>query len=203
MSPLDGDFRMPAPLIHVSVPDHVENEPAYVAAAQSAIRANAAKGKRARWLAADPTREALIKFLDQAGMRSGFAAKLLDSYSEWGTLTEGQEAAARRMMDEAATRRASADARDALSRHLGAVGDRITVTAAVVFVAAYETQFGTMFVNGLRAGDDVLIYKGSKSLAAKGSTVTVKATVKEHGERNGTKQTLLARPVVLDVAVPA
>lgn len=47
------------------------------------------------------------------------------------------------------------------------------------------------------AGNTV-VYKG-KSIAAKGDTIVVKATIKAHGERDGEKQTVIARPAVIEV----
>jgi hypothetical protein len=91
-------------------------------------------------------------------------------------------------------------AADAASTHIGTVGERREFTATVVFVASFETQFGTMFVNGLKdQAGNVVIYKGSKSLAAKGDMVKFVATVKEHGTREGVKQTIVARPGKVEV----
>jgi hypothetical protein len=59
-------------------------------------RAHAAQGA---WLDADPSRRDVISALEAKAARSTFAQSLLDGYRKYGTLTEKQEAAARRMMD--------------------------------------------------------------------------------------------------------
>jgi hypothetical protein len=59
-----------------------------------------------------------------------------------------------------------------------------------------EGQFGTSYLHIMNdAQGNVVIYKGTKILGGKTETLTVKATVKEHGERDGVKQTKIARPV--------
>ena len=57
-----------------------------------------------------------------------------------------------------------------------------------------------MYVHICRDQDgNTVIYKG-KEIAKKGQTVTLKATVKDHGERDGEKQTVIARPANIEVA---
>lgn len=74
----------------------IERRKAQNAAMAQANRAEAAKGS---WLDADPTRHALIDGLTTKAQRSTFAQSLLDGFRKYGTLTEKQEAAARKMMD--------------------------------------------------------------------------------------------------------
>lgn len=96
--------------------------------------------------------------------------------------------------------KAARAAENAASTHIGSVGERREFTVTVAFVASFETQFGTMFVNGLKdASGNVVIYKGSKALAAKGDSIKFVATVKEHGTREGVSQTIVARPGKLEV----
>jgi hypothetical protein len=48
----------------------------------------------------------------------------------------------------------------------------------------------------------VVIYKGkSFDFPTKGNTATVTATVKEHGVRDGVKQTVIQRPKLVEVAL--
>ena len=64
------------------------------------------------------------------------------------------------------------------------------------------TQPSTTWVFVTEDSDgNVVVYKGSGHLynadgqgATKGDKVAVKATIKEHGERDGVKQTIIARP---------
>ena len=100
-------FRAPAIIEH---PDR------YDAAVNARIKANASKGRRTRWMAADPTREGLVEWLTVTGYdKGGFLQKMLDAYNEWGSLTEGQEAAVRRSRDGAAAKKAEWAAQDAKS----------------------------------------------------------------------------------------
>jgi hypothetical protein len=74
----------------------------------------------------------------------------------------------------------------------------MTFTATVKVVRSFETPFGlqTLFVMEDAAGNTLKYKSGSVSLCEVGDTVTFVATVKEHGEYNGTKQTVLSRAKV-------
>lgn len=126
---------------------------------------------------------------------------------KYGSISDKQMAFVGKLVDKINNRvaiKAARAAENAGSTHIGNVGDRLTFTATVAFVASFETQFGTMFVNGLKdQAGNVVIYKGSKSLAAKGDTVKFTATVKEHGVREGVKQTIVARPGKVEVQAAA
>lgn len=81
------------------------------------------------------------------------------------------------------------------SQHVGQIGDRLTLPLTVVFVTSYDTAFGTCFVTILNDIEkNVLVYKGNKTLGGKGDQITVTSTIKEHGERDGVKQTIISRP---------
>jgi hypothetical protein len=135
-----------------------------------------------------------------------FLAKMHDSYMEWGSLTPGQEVAVRKCLDTDAARKAERDAQRAeakaaeaaTSTHIGTVGKREVFTLAVRNVMTFDGTYGTTFIHILHdAAGNLVVYKGTKRLAQKGETVTVKATVKDHGEREGVKQTILARPTAV------
>ena len=105
----------------------------------------------------------------------------------------------------------------AASDHVGAVGDALTIDAEVTFARRFESQFGTMYVIGLRdTAGNALVYKGSNLLGmsgieddyrgnpiVRGWRVACVATVKEHGERDGEKQTIIARPRKIVATGPA
>lgn len=182
----------------------IRDEAAYDAAIQRHIRANARKGREDRWYAADPTRADLIQRLCREA-NGGFLGKMLDSFQEWGSLTDGQERAIRASFEKRDGKKAEARARDAGSVHVGEVGKRMDLTLTVRSIIEIEGDFYsftlTIFAD---AAGNVLVYKG-KSLGffedertychvAGGDTVTLKATVKEHGEREGVKQTIINRP---------
>lgn len=95
------------------------------------------------------------------------------------------------------------EAVDPVSQHVGTINERRDFVLTVAFVTGYQTQFGFTNVIGMRDEQgNLYIYKGTamiynaeKKDAAKGDTLTFKATIKEHGEREGVKQTILSRPV--------
>lgn len=186
----------------------VRDQAQYDAGIQNHIRENARIGRQRRWLAADPTRDALIKGLYAAAHRAregSFVVKMVDAYSEWGSLTEGQEAAVRRIVEQNGQRdaqRAQARQREAEnSQHIGTPNVREDFVLTIRVVLDFENDFGTMHIHIMhdRFGN-VVVYKGSVVLGEKGETITVKATVKEHGIREGVRQTIISRPKVLAVA---
>lgn len=186
----------------------VRDQQQYDAGIQNHIRENARIGRQRRWLAADPTRDALIKGLYAAANRAregSFVVKMVDAYCEWGSLTEGQERAVRRIVEQNAERdqqRVAARAREAeTSQHIGTVDKRQDFTLTIRVVLDFENDFGTMHIHIMHdANGNVVVYKGSVVLGEKGETITVKATVKEHGVREGVRQTIISRPKVLAVA---
>ena len=130
-----------------------------------------------------------------------FVDDVISKGRKYGTLSDAQVAAVQKTIE----RQLAKKAQDAASGWVGTVGERITVDATVVFVTSYEGVFGTTHVHGLRdAAGNMLIHKGAKLLVnvidsypqqvTKGELVRFSATVKEHGTRDGVKQTILARP---------
>jgi hypothetical protein len=108
-------------------------------------------------------------------------------------------------------------AQRAASIHVGTVGDAVAIDAEVTFARRFESQFGTMYVIGLRdLSGNAIVYKGSNLLGmsgieddgrghpiVRGWRVALVATVKEHGERDGEKQTIIARPRKIAATGPA
>lgn len=132
------------------------------------------------------------------------------SLVRYGDLTPKQWALVEKMIlrlpkmeKEAAERAAKLEAQKAVSKHVGIVGERREFTVQVNVRVNYETQFGPMTVYVCEDSQgNVIVYKGASALyndkgwgATKGDYVRFKATVKEHGERDGVKQTMVARPV--------
>lgn len=227
--------------IHVTPHEHVEHEAAYVRAAESIIKSRAAVKKQREFLAANPDGEAILEFIakkaftwagdhdwDRANneMRNlkprTFFDKLHLSIDEWGAPTQGQADAVRKIIAQQDEKKAQWAERDARSTHIGKVGDKIEVEAVVYFQTEFEGNFGYVTITGFRAGDDIIIHKGTapkvdgaeattvnshydynthkwvqrdfKREVAKGDRVILKATIKEHSDRNGVKQTIVARP---------
>jgi len=206
-------------LPRINVPDHVENDQAYIAAAQARIAANALRGREKRWLASSPNAQKCKDFLLEVGEFAGrwvdedkfvhhplvkasygvFHAKMRESLNEWGSLTPGQEKAVLDMIERAAKRieerKEKFAAEAARSVHVGTVGERRDFELTIKFVVSFDTQFGTTHVNGCTDPDgNTIIYKGSNVLGEKGEVVRVKATIKDHAVREGVKQTLISRP---------
>ena len=116
---------------------------------------------------------------------------------KYGSISEKQQAFIGTLLAKIAARPVIDAARAAErgnSQHVGAVGERRDFTLTVKAVPSFDTAYGTMYVHICRddAGN-VVIYKG-KEIAEKGQTITLKATIKAHGERGGEKQTIIARP---------
>lgn len=113
------------------------------------------------------------------------------------------------------------EARKAKSQHVGKIGDRITAVVTFNFSASYRvksfTGFGETEMNIYNMTDDngnTLVWKTSTALGIdvqndegktiwmipeKGDRISLKATIKEHNEYKGEKQTILTRVKVLNI----
>lgn len=213
--------------IGVNVPDHVnpDNEFAYVNAAVGRIASNWVRGNIARWNAAHADAQRLRDWLLSEGEfygtyddhgnhrphplairgNGGFTdllRKLATDLRDCGNLSDKQTQIVRdalaRQETFVAERKAKFAAQDAGSQHIGTAGKREVFTLTIQWVKYFEGAFGATYIHGLKdAAGNVVIYKGSKCLGERGVTLTVKATVKEHGERDGVKQTIISRPAAI------
>lgn len=194
---------------------HIENEAAYNDAVARRIRENARKGRGARWLAEDATRQEVVNFA-HARMETGnnFYGKLWDAYNEWYSFTDKQEAMIRADMAKAAGFKAERRAIDSNSKHVSEVGKREVFTLTIQTISRIETDFGTMHIYKMTdAAGNIFIYKGAslgmdveyvpedwttaridRRNFIKGNTLTGKATVKAHNDRDGIAQTIISRP---------
>lgn len=209
-----------------STPAMIHDEAAYQAAIERRIKMNRVKGNQARWLAESPTAQTCIDFLEACGQFAAtditdydgafiarrahpvvvasygdFYSKMQDSFMDWGRLTPGQERAVLGMIEKANARlaaRAEAKAADAAtSKHVGTIGERRDFDLTCLFRTSFEGSFGYVHIHGFKDADgNTVIYKGSNIIAAKGDVVTLKATIKDHGERDGVAQTIISRPKV-------
>lgn len=81
------------------------------------------------------------------------------------------------------------------SEHVGTVGERarglvLTVTA----VHSFDGEYGTLHIHRFTDPQgNVLVWKTTSELLEQGATYERDATIKEHGEYKGTKQTVLSR----------
>ncbi len=85
---------------------------------------------------------------------------------------------------------------DALSNHIGTVGERREFEGEVVvcFEKANVGFPGSYFINKIRCGDDIVAYVGSKALGTVGEVIKFKATIKSHDVYQGIKSTKVSRP---------
>jgi len=178
----------------------IQNEVRYAAAREAAIRNNKRIGNERRWIA--ESGEAVVAqckaVLYNDNSTSEFLHSLRQSLANWGRLTPAQEKAVLAMGERAAARKAEFAAKDAASVHVGKVGERATFSLTINWVKGFEGHFGVTYIHCLRdAAGNIVIYKGSNYLGEKGEHLTLKATVKEHGTREGVAQTIIARPAVL------
>ena len=139
---------------------------------------------------------------DRKTYKDNFVGSLAAAYANYGKLSEKQVAAVRKCIADRNARKiewASKQAAiDAAREHIGTVGEKVTLTLTLKKVINVENKFGVV---GIFIFEDteknVLIYKGNSSAVwelAEGEVVTLKASIKEHGVRNGVKQTLIQRP---------
>ena len=180
---------------------HIQDEAAYEAAIARRIQENARKGRGKRWLAEDPTRLALVNRL-QAEVGGGFLGKMLQSYNDWYSLTEGQERAVRECFAKADARRAEFIAQDNGSQHIGEIGKRVILKLTCRKLICIETDYGMLRICIFNdASGNIVVYKGNslladngESLVGEGWPVRLKATIKDHAHRDGIAQTVIARP---------
>jgi hypothetical protein len=81
------------------------------------------------------------------------------------------------------------------SKPVGEVGKRLRgVTATLVRSASFDTMYGTKWVETFRTdAGETIVWKTTSPFCRLGARVTFDATVKEHSEYRGEKQTVIAR----------
>jgi hypothetical protein len=138
----------------------------------------------------------IVAKLAQIPAPSGFVQDVVDKGRKYGFLSDRQRDALNAALDRELVRKEQ----NAVSQHAGTVGERIEFTGTITFTTQFQGAFGTVYVTGIcdDAGN-IFIQKG-KYLGYKGERLIVTATVKEHGERDGVKQTIITRPKVASVA---
>ena len=126
-----------------------------------------------------------------------FVADVISKGRKYGTLSDAQVAAVNKAVERELAKTQTG--------WVGTVGERATFDVTVIFVTFYEGTFGKTYVHGLKdAAGNVIIHKGNALLVdiidsyprqiKKGEQIRFSATVKEHGTREGVKQTIVARP---------
>ena len=143
-----------------------------------------------------------------AGYKDNFVGSLANSLDTYGKLTENQIAAVRKIISDRAVKKAEwaceKAALDAKRAHIGIVGQKTTLTLTIGHIVVLDGVYGTSYIYILEDADkNIVIYKGNAhsvvwtpegTVRTKGDTLTVTATIKEHGVREGVKQTIIQRP---------
>ncbi|WP_304430180.1 hypothetical protein [Faecalibaculum rodentium] len=91
-------------------------------------------------------------------------------------------------------RQAQQEAAVARSEYVGEVGQRITLKAATVaLLSSWDGYYGTTWLyKFVDESGNVFIWKSSRPFTAEDGA-TIRATVKDHNERDGVKQTIVTR----------
>ena len=186
----------------------IENPAAYEAAIHRNIIANAQKTWAKNTARAEEIQNALNAGRDGQNYEENFIGSLAKAFDTYGKLSEKQSAAILKGIDARQAKKAEWASKDAelnaQREFLGVVGEKVTLTLTIKKVIVWDSNFGTQYLYILEdAQQNVVIYKGNAKVfytdesgeyRKLGSTVTVIATVKEHGVRNEVKQTVIQRP---------
>jgi hypothetical protein len=192
----------------------IENPVAYENAIKRNILANAQKTWRANTPRADEIESALtdgIIYNDNGafmGYGDDFMGSMARAFYTFGKLSPKQSEAVLKGIDARAARKAEwADKKaaiDATRQHIGTVGEKITLSLTIGHIVVLDGAYGTTYIYIMEDADkNVVIYKGNSNAVAwtpecqprgKGDTLTITATIKEHGVRDGVKQTVILRP---------
>jgi hypothetical protein len=192
---------------------NVEHQAAWEAGRKRNILANARK----TWLENTPR---ALEILDAAedgrvyndygnvSYKEGFMGSMASALDTFGKLSPKQSEAVIKGIDARAARKAEwADkkvALDANRQHLGTVGEKINLTLTIGHIVVLHGMYGTSYIYIMEDADkNTVIYKGNSTVVGwtpegqprgKGDTLTITATIKEHGVREGVKQTIIQRP---------
>lgn len=192
----------------------IHNEVAYEQARKGNIMYNANKTWRANTERAAEIEIAIragritSDFGEVIGYKDGFLGSMASAFDTYGKLTPKQSQAVLKGIDAHAARKAEwaaqNAAKNALKTHIGTVGEKMVITLTTVHVVDIETAYGYI---GLYICEDsnknTIIYKGNaKGFPDKGESAMIIATIKEHGVRDGVKQTIIQRPkVIVDTTI--
>lgn len=187
---------------------NVEHQAAWEAGRKRNILANARKTWEANTPRANEIMDAIDSgrsFDDYGGLsyKEGFMGSMARAFDTFGKLTPKQSEAILKGIDARAAKKAEwaseKAALDAKRAHIGTVGEKVTLTLTTVHIIVLDGTYGTNYIHICEDADqNVVIYKGkSFDFPAKGHTATMTATVKEHGVRDGVKQTVIQRPKII------
>ena len=136
----------------------------------------------------------LYKELQAKGEANGFFRNMVASIDKWGSLTENQLAAVKRILSEQKER----EAVEASSEFVGTVGQRVSGAFTILMVMTSRSRFypfPTNYFYVMKDGNgNLFVYRGSVYLGDKGDGVTAEFKVKEHAVYKEAKQTVVSYP---------
>ena len=198
---------------------NIEHPAAWEAARKRNIIANAQKTWTANTPRAQEIADAIcagrIEELTYTTYVDNFVGSMARAFDTYGKLTPKQCEAILKGIDQRAAKKAEwASEKAALNANrafLGTVGQKVTMTLTITHIVALEGIYCTTFIYIMEdAEKNVVVYKGNSNavgwtpdgaVRVKGDRLTITATVKEHGVRDGVKQTVIQRPKMLEEAL--
>ena len=177
-----------------------KGEANYYPSIEARKMANAANTKRKNWIASDERAQEIIDFVaDYSPEGEGFFSACNKGIWQFGSLTPNMRNAMVKVLDKRAAQAAEWATRDGKCEFVGTVGERQAFAVTVKHIVELEGMYGISYLHICRDADDnVIIYKGTQHWG-KGAQVTFMAKVKDHGVRDGVKQTIIQRPTKVKV----
>ena len=188
----------------------IENPYKYQLAIERNILANAKK----TWRKNNPRHEEIENAVgkgrvfndhgDLVGYDDNFIGSMACAMDKYGKLTPAQTEAVLKGIDARAAKKAEwkskTAAEKAASEWIGEVGKRVELALTCYHVVTLESHYGVSFLHLCKdPNGNTVVYKGSCALfPIKGEAKLVKATIKDHGVRDGVKQTVISRPKIAE-----
>lgn len=163
--------------------------------------ANVAMTRQRNWVASDDRAQEIIDFLEgyPAEQDAGFFCAVQYGICRFGRPTDKMRDKMVAILDQRKAQAAEWAERDAKSEWVGTVGERQLFSFNVTIVSSWDGMYGTTYLHICRDADgNIIVYKGSNPWKA-GDKITCMAKVKEHGDREGVKQTVIQRPTKVTV----
>jgi hypothetical protein len=183
---------------------YIDNHPGeanYYSSIRNYRMANAANTKRKNWIASDDRAQEIIDFVEfEDSNGEGFLSAVKRGINKFGKPTDNMRNAMVKMIDKRAAQKAEWATRDGKCEFVGTVGERQAFTLTVKHVVELDGgNWGTSYINICRDADEnIVIYKGSNEWG-KGNAVECMAKVKDHGVREGVRQTIIQRPTKVKI----
>ena len=180
-------------------PTH-EYEHNYHPAIESRKLANAANTKRKNWIASDDRAKEIMDFLsDYNPHGEGFFSACAKGIQQYGSLTPKMRDAMVKVLDKRAAKKAERAEKDAKSEFVGTVGERQEFSLKVIAIVPFEGVYGYSYLHLCRdENSNIICYRGTQYWGCP-AQVTCTASVKQHFDRDGVKQTNIQRPTKVTI----